>query len=536
MPTQPTYPGVYVEEIPSGVRTISSVSTSVTAFVGRARKGPLDEPVTIFNYGDYDRHFGGLWEKSPMSFAVRDFFLNGGGEAVIVRVFNPINNGTEQTPELDDGLANLVITLTTADDDQVVLEARNPGSWGKKLKATIEFAKIEGNDQIFNLVVEEEGGAVEKFLNITTVAGQVNSLDRILEQGSRLVRFKSEPGMYPNLNPGDDDPAVDLESTIAANTGNDGLHINDENLSAQELKSEKRGLYALEKTDIFNMLCIPPYTGKLNDDDIFPEENRATDVTKKLLSVAIEYCIDRNAILLIDPHSSWNTPPDSAALDTHLGPRSDHAALFFPRLKQVNPLRKNQIEDFVPCGTIAGIIARTDTQRGIWKAPAGTDATIVGIVGLTVGLTDQENGKLNQLGVNCLRTFPIYGSLVWGARTSVGADQLASEWKYISVRRTALFIKESLHRGLKWVVFEPNDEPLWSQIRLNVGAFMQNLFRQGAFQGKKSEAYFVKCDAETTTQNDIDNGIVNVLVGFAPLKPAEFVIVKLQQLAGQVVV
>ncbi|HKZ67932.1 MAG TPA: phage tail sheath C-terminal domain-containing protein, partial [Chitinophagaceae bacterium] len=158
-----------------------------------------------------------------------------------------------------------------------------------------------------------------------------------------------------------------------------------------------------------------------------------------------------------------------------------------------------------------------------------------GVNQLSVPLTDMENGVLNQLGVNCLRAFPVYGRLVWGSRTLEGADQLASEWKYISVRRTALFIEESLFRGTKWVVFEPNDEPLWAQIRLNVGAFMHTLFRQGAFQGRTPrEAYLVKCDKETTTQTDINSGIVNILVGFAPLKPAEFVIIKIQQLAGQI--
>jgi hypothetical protein len=152
-----------------------------------------------------------------------------------------------------------------------------------------------------------------------------------------------------------------------------------------------------------------------------------------------------------------------------------------------------------------------------------------------VKLTDDENGQLNQLGINCLRTFPVAGSVVWGARTLRGADQLADEYKYVSVRRTALFIEESLYRGTQWVVFEPNDEPLWAQIRLNIGAFMHNLFRQGAFQGTTpQDAYFVKCDKETTTQNDIDRGIVNILVGFAPLKPAEFVVIKIQQIAGQI--
>jgi hypothetical protein len=154
---------------------------------------------------------------------------------------------------------------------------------------------------------------------------------------------------------------------------------------------------------------------------------------------------------------------------------------------------------------------------------------------LSVKLTDGEHGQLNPLGVNCLRTFPVIGHVVWGARTLEGADRLTSEWKYVPVRRIALFIEESLYRSTQFAVFEPNDEPLWAQIRLNVGAFMQTLFRQGAFQGRTPrEAYFVKCDKETTTQNDINLGIVNILVGFAPLKPAEFVIIKIQQMAGQI--
>lgn len=187
-------------------------------------------------------------------------------------------------------------------------------------------------------------------------------------------------------------------------------------------------------------------------------------------------------------------------------------------------------------GTLAGVYARTDASRGIWKAPAGTDAVLRN-AGVTITLNDLENGGLNQLGVNVLRNFPVYGNVAWGARTANGSNTAASEYKYIPVRRTALYIGESLYQGLKWVVFEPNDERLWAQIRLNVGSFMNNLFRQGAFQGANArQAYFVKCDGETTTQNDINLGIVNIVVGFAPLKPAEFVVIQIQQMAGQLAV
>jgi len=194
-------------------------------------------------------------------------------------------------------------------------------------------------------------------------------------------------------------------------------------------------------------------------------------------------------------------------------------------------LRDGQVDAFLPCGAVAGIMARTDVNRGVWKAPAGIEATLSGAEGLTVNMTNEENGLLNPIGVNCLRSFPNIGRVVWGARTLKGHDQLSDDYKYVPVRRLALFIEESLYRGTQWVVFEPNDEPLWAQIRMNVGAFMQRLFRQGAFQGASPrDAYFVKCDAETTTPDDVNRGIVNIVVGFAPLQPAEFVIISIQQI------
>jgi phage tail sheath protein FI len=215
--------------------------------------------------------------------------------------------------------------------------------------------------------------------------------------------------------------------------------------------------------------------------------------------------------------------------------RHRNAAVYFPRPRIADPLQQNRLRSVGASGTMAGLYAATDAARGVWKAPAGTEVRLRGVQDLDYVLTDRENGALNPQGVNCLRIFPIFGNIAWGARTLDGADQQASEWKYVPVRRLALFLEESLYRGTKWVVFEPNDEPLWAQIRLNIGAFMQGLFRQGAFQGQTPrEAYFVKCDKETTTQTDINLGIVNILVGFAPLKPAEFVMIKIQQMAGQI--
>jgi phage tail sheath protein FI len=209
--------------------------------------------------------------------------------------------------------------------------------------------------------------------------------------------------------------------------------------------------------------------------------------------------------------------------------------MYFPHIRLTDPLT-GQLRSFPPSGAIAGVIATTDAARGAFKAPAGTGhGRLPGVRALTVNLTDREQGLLNPIALNCLRVLPIVGPAVWGTRTLAGADEEGSPYKYVPVRRLALMLEESVFRGLKWVVFEPNDERLWGNIRLNVGAFMNTLFRQGAFQGTSArEAYFVKCDSETTTQNDINNGIVNIIIGFAPLKPAEFVVVKIEQIAGEI--
>jgi phage tail sheath protein FI len=327
--------------------------------------------------------------------------------------------------------------------------------------------------------------------------------------------------------------------------GDDGMAIRDVEIKGD--RDARSGLFALEKADLFNLLCIPPL-GTATDsppagaDIAWPDPENAT------WAAAAGYCQERRAMLIVDPPAAWTKNALNAIGDAETGInklRSDgigndkarNAVVYFPRLRMSDPLSENRLADFVPCGAVAGILARTDVQRGVWKAPAGLEASFSGAHGFSYTMTDAQNGRLNPLGLNCLRSFPVAGHLVWGARTLAGADFLASEWKYLPVRRFALFLEESLYRGTQWVVFEPNDEPLWAQIRLNIGAFMQNLFRQGAFQGRSPrEAYIVKCDRETTTQNHIDLGIVNILVGFAPLKPAEFVVIRIQQMAGQVAV
>lgn len=636
MPVQPTYPGVYIEEIPSGVRTITGVATSITAFLGRAVLGEVNEPVIIDNFGAFERLFGGLDVDHPMSYAVKDFYLNGGSQAIIVRLFrdgdreaaqeaaqsvvdavelaaeqvdadldsvsnaaqeaagqfdaDPEQSAAEAVAEAVDNAAgeadadvddlltaannavdgavdqatpspNSARTLTSEDENtELTLEAASPGAWGNRLSAKIDYDGIDDDvpdrygldlnaDDFFNLTIVESppDGPRERIVNLS-VHPEAGSRDvgRVLEQVSQLVRVREidrpdEPpeASRPAETPDDEDPTnsdnfADPTSInvafFAGGRDSDALdrNLDDDGQTYLGSESDKTGLHALTKADLFNLLCIPA-------------DGRGGNTPTAVYQAAMEFCANERAMLIVDPPAEWSGNPETAAAAAQeglsdlglTGVSARNAALYFPRVRQGDPLREGQTDTFVPCGIVAGVMARTDVQRGVWKAPAGVDATLNGIRGLEVNLTDGENGRLNPLGVNCLRSFPIVGQVVWGARTLRGADQLADEYKYVPVRRLALFIEESLYRGTQWVVFEPNDEPLWAQIRLNVGAFMQNLFRQGAFQGTTPrEAYFVKCDAETNPQILIDQGIVTVMVGFAPLKPAEFVIIQIQQMRG----
>jgi len=272
--------------------------------------------------------------------------------------------------------------------------------------------------------------------------------------------------------------------------------------------------------DIFNLMILPP-------------DRDNPDLVQTLYGPASVFCQKQRAFLLMDAPAAWSSAQQASEqiAAKRIGLVKDYSAIYYPRLVVRENGRKVNVG---ASGAMAGLMARIDGSRGVWKAPAGVEADLRGVDGIEHAFSDAENGILNPRGINTIRVFP-NGIVSWGSRTMDGDDDFASEWKYIPVRRIALYIEESLYRGLKWVVFEPNDEPLWAQIRLNVGAFMHDLFRQGAFQGQKpADAYFVKCDSETTTQNDINLGIVNIWVGFAPLKPAEFVIIYLQQMAGQV--
>lgn len=664
MPSTLTYPGVYIEEISSGVHTISGVATSIAAFVGYTKSGLDNRAKRIFSFADYERSFGGLASDSELSYAVQQFFQNGGADAYVVRV--PRNGAKSASMNLRDKVAG--------GTDVLQISALSKGILGNLLVIDVDYDGILPTDtKGFNLTISNpSNGAMETFGPVTMdntksnyVEAVVNdedngskivsvkvlgaTLDRPAQSGatggdlaldstgkptgisntknlvikissdlpttpaisSVAVKFlaKDEPiptsvlgvcrllerkinaaiqaiipaasvscvpatsatgialrvvASIPNASDAlvtfakgtvdatNDDADVVLKlSTGTGNVAHYWLNTSRtlpfsaegactaavDGASLPQATDLVAGLSALDKVDLFNILCIPDATrAKVSDpsksDLSFPTDHNS------IFDAALTYCKSRKAFLIIDPPpevSDVDKATDWISSQLTVHDPNGNAAAYFPRIKLPDPLNNLQLRTFAPCGVVAKLYARTDSTRGVWKAPAGVEANLDGVQSMVYRLTDNEHGALNPLGLNCFRIFPTYGPIAWGARTIAGADAAASEWKYVPVRRLALYLEESLYRGTKWVVFEPNDEPLWAQIRLNLGAFMHTLFLQGAFQGNTPQkAYIVKCDSETTTQDDINHGVVNILVGFAPLKPAEFVVIKIQQMAGQI--
>jgi uncharacterized protein len=379
-----TYPGVYINELPTGVRRIDGVQTSTAAFVGSGGAGPCDHAIHVHAFTEFERAFGAVAETDPMRLAVELFFANGGKDAVVVRT-------------------------------------------------------------------------------------------------------------------GGEDPSQ---------------------------PAAVRGLQALDGVEHFDLLCLP---GLYPDT---PESELTTIATA--LEAASRYCARRGALLLIDPLPGWQSvddvisgPSSIRAITTSV--EGESAAAFFPNLLVAT---RDGPASCAPVGAIAGVIARTDKTRGLWKAPAGVEATIAGTVGLASAINTADAASLRDAGVNPIRQFPGTGIVPWGARLFAGATRDEPEWRYVNIRRLRIYLEHTIDEGTQWVVFEPNDEPLWASVRQSIDCFLVSLFRQGAFAGRTpDDGYFVKCGPDTMTRDEIDNGVVNIVVGFAPLRPAEFVTFRIQRRA-----
>ncbi|HET9282419.1 MAG TPA: phage tail sheath subtilisin-like domain-containing protein [Candidatus Angelobacter sp.] len=526
MPVTPTYPGVYIEELPSGVHTITGVATSIAAFIGWAPQGSTTQAELVLSWSDFANQFGGLDSRAALGYAVNQFFANGGTQAYIVRLV---------------GSDAVTASVTVGSgSNEITFKARNQGSWANAywiaIKNQLDPVTSKPTGRFRVQVVYAPATAtnhivVESFENLGMVSPdpQGRFVIDVINNGSSIVTIDPKTGIPSGATA----PPADTAQSSTANpplpsppglfpqptqliNGFEGKPLLPNSSGFESALDPTTGsaVQLLSQIDLFNLLCVPGET------------------TGSVLSGLEGYCETRRAFLIADPDPTI-TDYTKVALPAING-AGGNAAYYFPQVQAPDPLNNNVPRFYPPCGFVAGVYAATDASRGVWKAPAGTATGLIGATGVQVPLNDAQNGRLNPLGVNCIRNFSAFGTVIWGARTTQGNDEIGSQWKYVPIRRLALFLEESLYRGTQWVVFEPNDEPLWAQIRLNVGAFMQTLFRQGAFQGASpQQAYFVKCDGETTTSTDQNNGIVNILVGFAPLKPAEFVIIQIQQMAGQ---
>jgi phage tail sheath protein FI len=643
MPTL-TYPGVYVQEVSSGVRPIAIASTSTATFVGLAEMGP-DQATRVTNWTEFQRYYGSFIIDGYMAHSVFQYFNNGGRQCYIVRVTR--SDATVADVTLQNRAAPPVAGFTFA--------AKNKGAWGNSLYLQIEDGTVDpGNG--FKISVRRQLDPtvaparlnditpLEVFDNLAMDPNDPNYIVHILTQNSTLINatvLASNTSVQRGIHRGGFGPTLPLNTrnSFQINLDNDGFQVvtlppaaaasttladvataiqtavtaltarkaptppatftgftcTVDTVAAQSRLVLQSGtssvtssvrVQAASTNDASALLKLgagnggrsedglavrrparadvihigvnavaPPVTAvTLGSDgsasisetafsDAFPRLDTVTDFsllavpgegTSVMADLGMAYCANRplqDVFYIGEMGSTDDTPDEAGAFRNKLTTANSYGAIYFPWVKALDPTGVSQQPILLPpSGYLAGLYARIDATRGVWKAPAGTEASLNGVVGLAAELSDVQHGNLNPIGVNVIRRFAGAGVVCLGART-ITSD---AEWKYVSVRRTVILLRVSIYYGIQWAVFEPNDEPLWSQLRLNIGAFMMTLFRQGAFQGSTaSQAFFVKCDSETTTQADIDLGIVNILVGFAPLKPAEFVVVKISQKAGQ---
>lgn len=619
------HPGVYIEEVPSGVRPIEGVSTSTAAFIGKAEKGPLDRALMVTSFIEFQATYGTFQNDSYLAHAALQFFNNGGKRLYIVRV---ANGAVAADVAIADRKGTPAKTLT--------IFANSPGAWGNELDIDIaDGSQDPGNE--FRITVKLNGTNLEVHDNLSMNPDATNFVENVVTANSKLIKAVVDPAndttsrgtsvsgaspattlpagnrkMVVNIN-GDGPQTITLANPLTTG-GEIATAIETAVRALVPLRGSTptaaftaftagfaTGVYTLTsgaggKRSSVQVTNAPSENGAtllklgrnnggveqagaavlrpavgtnyhvgdaavagnvisatLGSDGVTPQEIdyqngfALLDVRRDVNIVAVpgigsktmvdfggNYCRNRQDCFFVgDMGAADDTKEEAQAFVTGLTVKSSYAAVYFPWLKAIDPTGVSPEPILLPpSGYVAGMYARIDAKRGVWKAPAGTEANIGGAVGLTKEITDAEQDTLNPIGVNVIRVFPASGIVIWGARTV--ATQADPEYRYVPVRRTAIFIEQSIYNGIQWAVFEPNDEDLWASLRLNIGAFMMTLFRAGAFQGATpSQAFFVKADSQTTTQADIDAGVVNVMVGFAPLKPAEFVVIKISQKAGE---
>ena len=538
-----SYPGVYITEVSQTAPAITAAPTSNAAFIGITAKGPAEKAYAVTSFTEFVDTFGDFTTKKALKltdvqggdevylpYAVWAFFQNGGRMCYIIRLAPGADYASFDVPSEGGG------------EKAFTIKARSPGVDANDLSVAITKGTMSSEEKpSYKVEVKTRDGrdVLETFDGVTTHKDDDNSIETTINDSSRHIEIKDlTPESKLELNPPDEgieDGAGGGGATTGGGGGGTlllqppkpGYKLSEQHPGTPGrdvqipdiLKQLDAGRSALDEITDVSLIAAPGYASYevINAGFNYAERHRNSL---------------GDAFFIADVPSglkNQNQVKDFVR-DSQFQPgNSGYGALYFPWIQARDRVAKGRNPKILlpPSGFVAGVYARIDNVRGVWKAPAGTEATVSGGLELDVKLTDQQQGIINLAGVNALRYFPGYGTVVWGART-VSSANIA--WRYVPVRRMANFLKSSIYDGIKWAVFEPNDGPLWDALRLSIGGFMLDLFRQHAFQGATpQEAFFVKCDRDTTSETDQQNGIVNVLVGFAPLKPAEFVVVKLSQ-------
>jgi uncharacterized protein len=568
MAVTPSYPGIYVEELPNLSHSVTAAPTSVTVFVGyshpfKTPPGNFGTPVEIFSFGDYIANFGGFFDLDPwlpdyLGNAVFQFFANGGSDAWVVALQateflnesgEPITAGQGNAQLSPAAITFDMSPQSAANSVSATLTAQQPGgidpgsdNAASGTPTRVQFAnrkKSNPSGQDYDLadIVITQGTSAETYRGIAA-----KDIAATLAQSALVTATVTpaaaddEPGSFPASLPNNGDLAY------AAAPPQDATLLNTANYADVFLAGGPLDV----DVKIFNLMVLP---------GISPVSAQQAAV----LSDALAFCEQKRAFFIMDAPPNATTSavgvaptglplgtPERVTMDDFWNGRVDtlpavpvsaNGAIYFPYLQTVDQVTQQTMVS-PPSGYVAGIFAREDATASVGKAPAGLETTLQGTTGVVPWgrMTDMQQGVLNLDGVNCLREFPGLGPpVVFGARTLVSSNTAFQQWKYVPVRRTALFIEQSLYGSLGWAVFQPNDTPLWNALTQEVEAFMLTLFKQGSyFQGSTpSDAFLVQCDSTTTTPTDQQNGVVNILVGFAPLKPAEFVVIQITQLAGQ---
>lgn len=548
MPVTTSYPGIYIEELPSSTHTITPAPTSIAVFIGYThpyKTLKFWQPVQIFSFADYVRAFGGLyhnaWLDSNVAYAVQQFFLNGGSQAYVYGLqsanfssWTPPAAATATSPATPPS-GGPTVTLTTSGTGAIVFAGLEPVDPAHPMYVQVRLPPGQTSSSTADVIVQYgapfgatavDFSATETFRNVSLTPGAPNFIETVINGNSDYLWVSPGSAGYGTTftAAGPAQLTVANAPTVAPFVASDFTGPTEQGAIGPFVTDGP-----LDKVPVFNLMVLPGVT----DDGVWAQ--------------AIAFCERRRAFLIMDPPPNFNSDNITGGLNqiTTVGPgpaatstpisASINSAIYFPYLATIDSLSGDPIR-LPPSGYVAGVYATTDANRGVWKAPAGLAATINNATGVVPegALTDNLAGVLNNNAIDAIRTFPGVGTVVFGARTSTATNTALQQWLYVPVRRMALFIEQTLYANLGWAVFEPNDTPLWTALRTTVEAFMLTLFNQGAFQGSTpSQAFQVVCDSTTTTQTDIDNGIVNILVAFAPLKPAEFVVIQIAQLAGQ---